>query len=63
MKAWIGALIALGASKVGLGISQGFAVGGSLSRTAASLEAGAKLQMVFIYDRVPYNIVYSYGYF
>jgi MFS superfamily sulfate permease-like transporter len=41
MKAWILALIALGASNAGLGISQGFAVDGSLSKTAASLEAGA----------------------
>ncbi|MDX1437064.1 MAG: sulfate permease [Anaerolineales bacterium] len=39
-------LIALGAANTGAGISQGFVVDGSLSKTAASVEAGAKSQMV-----------------
>ena len=63
MKAWVLALIALGAENIGSGISQGFAFDGSLSKTAASVEAGAKSLMVFICDRVTYNIVYSYNYF
>ena len=41
-------LIALGASNAGAGISQGFVVDGSLSKTSASVEAGAKSQMVSI---------------
>jgi SulP family sulfate permease len=41
-------LIALGAANVGAGLSQGFVVDGSLSKTAASVEAGAKSQMVSI---------------
>ena len=41
-------LIALGAANVGSGFSQGFAVDGSLSKTAAAVEAGAKSQMVSI---------------
>ena len=39
-------LIALGAASAGAGISQGFVVDGSLSKTSASVEAGAKSQMV-----------------
>ena len=38
-------LIALGLSNAGAGLSQGFAVDGSLSKTAASDEAGVKTQM------------------
>jgi high affinity sulfate transporter 1 len=41
-------LIALGAANVGSGFSQGFVVDGSLSKTAASVGAGAKTQMVSI---------------
>jgi high affinity sulfate transporter 1 len=41
-------LIALGASNTGAGISSGFVVDGSLSKTSASAEAGAKSQMVSI---------------
>jgi SulP family sulfate permease len=41
-------LIALGASNAGAGISQGFVVDGSLSKTSASVGAGAKSQMVSI---------------
>lgn len=41
-------LIALGAANTGAGISQGFVVDGSLSKTSASVEAGAKSQMVSI---------------
>jgi SulP family sulfate permease len=41
-------LIALGAANAGAGISQGFCVDGSLSKTAASVQAGAKSQMVSI---------------
>jgi high affinity sulfate transporter 1 len=41
-------LIALGAANAGAGISQGFCVDGSLSKTAASVQAGAKTQMVSI---------------
>jgi high affinity sulfate transporter 1 len=41
-------LIALGAANAGAGISQGFVVDGSLSKTAASTDAGAKSQMVSI---------------
>jgi high affinity sulfate transporter 1 len=41
-------LIALGAANTGAGISQGFCVDGSLSKTAASVQAGAKSQMVSI---------------
>ncbi len=41
-------LIALGAASAGAGISQGFVVDGSLSKTSASVEAGAKSQMVSI---------------
>ncbi len=41
-------LIALGAANMGSGISSGFAVDGSLSKTAASDQAGAKSQMVSI---------------
>jgi high affinity sulfate transporter 1 len=41
-------LIALGAASTGAGISQGFVVDGSLSKTSASVEAGAKTQMVSI---------------
>jgi high affinity sulfate transporter 1 len=41
-------LIALGASNTGAGISSGFVVDGSLSKTSASVEAGAKSQMVSI---------------
>ena len=41
-------LIALGASNMGAGISQGFVVDGSLSKTSASVGAGAKSQMVSI---------------
>jgi len=39
-------LIAVGASNIGSGFSGGFAVDGSMSRTAASVGAGAKTQMV-----------------
>ncbi len=38
-------LIALGLSNAGAGLSQGFVVDGSLSKTAASEEAGVKTQM------------------
>jgi high affinity sulfate transporter 1 len=41
-------LIALGASNTGAGISSGFVVDGSLSKTSAAVEAGAKSQMVSI---------------
>ncbi|MFC2054991.1 SulP family inorganic anion transporter [Chloroflexota bacterium] len=41
-------LIALGAANTGAGISSGFVVDGSLSKTSASAEAGAKSQMVSI---------------
>ena len=41
-------LIAYGAANAGAGISQGFVVDGSLSKTAASVGAGAKSQMVSI---------------
>ncbi|MFC2053043.1 SulP family inorganic anion transporter [Chloroflexota bacterium] len=41
-------LIALGAANTGAGISSGFVVDGSLSKTSASVEAGAKTQMVSI---------------
>lgn len=41
-------LIALGASNVGAGVSQGFVVDGSLSKTSASVGPGAKSQMVSI---------------
>jgi MFS superfamily sulfate permease-like transporter len=41
-------LVALGAANTGAGISQGFCVDGSLSKTAASVQAGAKSQMVSI---------------
>jgi high affinity sulfate transporter 1 len=41
-------LIALGAANTGAGISQGFVVDGSLSKTSASVEAGGKSQMVSI---------------
>jgi SulP family sulfate permease len=41
-------LIAVGAANAGAGISQGFVVDGSLSKTSASVEAGAKSQMVSI---------------
>jgi len=41
-------LIALGAANTGAGISSGFVVDGSLSKTSASVEAGAKSQMVSI---------------
>jgi high affinity sulfate transporter 1 len=41
-------LIALGAANAGSGVSGGFVVDGSLSKTAASVEAGAKSQMVSI---------------
>ena len=41
-------LIALGASNTGAGISSGFVVDGSLSKTSASVGAGAKSQMVSI---------------
>jgi SulP family sulfate permease len=41
-------LIALGAANTGAGISSGFCVDGSLSKTAASVQAGAKSQMVSI---------------
>ncbi len=42
-------LIALGASNAGAGISQGFVVDGSLSKTSASVQAGSKSQMVSIF--------------
>jgi MFS superfamily sulfate permease-like transporter len=45
-------LIALGAANTGAGISQGFCVDGSLSKTAASVQAGAKTQMVSIFAAV-----------
>jgi len=41
-------MIALGAANLGAGISQGFVVDGSLSKTAASDGAGAKSQMTSI---------------
>jgi high affinity sulfate transporter 1 len=41
-------LIALGAANTGAGISSGFVVDGSLSKTSASVEAGGKSQMVSI---------------
>ena len=41
-------LIALGAANTGAGISSGFVVDGSLSKTSASVGAGAKSQMVSI---------------
>ena len=41
-------LIALGAANTGAGISSGFVVDGSLSKTSASAGAGAKSQMVSI---------------
>jgi len=41
-------LIALGVASTGAGISQGFVVDGSLSKTSASVEAGGKSQMVSI---------------
>jgi len=41
-------LIALGVANTGAGISQGFVVDGSLSKTSASVEAGGKSQMVSI---------------
>jgi high affinity sulfate transporter 1 len=41
-------MIALGVANLGAGISQGFVVDGSLSKTAASDEAGANSQMVSI---------------
>jgi MFS superfamily sulfate permease-like transporter len=41
-------LIALGAANTGAGISSGFVVDGSLSKTSAAVEAGAKSQMVSI---------------
>jgi len=41
-------MIGLGLANVGSGISQGFVVDGSLSKTAASVDAGAKSQMVSI---------------
>lgn len=41
-------MIALGVANVGAGLSKGFVVDGSLSKTAASDEAGAKSQMVSI---------------
>ncbi|MEA3334310.1 MAG: sulfate permease [Chloroflexota bacterium] len=41
-------LIALGASNAGSGFSGGFVVDGSLSKTAASVDAGATTQMVSI---------------
>jgi SulP family sulfate permease len=39
-------LIAVGAANIGSSFSSGFAVDGSMSRTSASVEAGAKTQMV-----------------
>lgn len=41
-------MVGLGLANMGSGISQGFAVDGSLSKTAASVDAGAKSQMVSI---------------
>ncbi len=41
-------MVALGLSNVGAGISGGFVVDGSLSKTAASVQAGAMSQMVSI---------------
>ena len=41
-------MVGLGLANMGSGISQGFVVDGSLSKTAASVEAGAKSQMVSI---------------
>jgi len=41
-------LIALGVANTGAGISSGFVVDGSLSKTSASVEAGGKSQMVSI---------------
>ena len=40
--------IGLGAANLGSGMSSAFAVDGSLSKTAASVEAGSKTQMVSI---------------
>jgi high affinity sulfate transporter 1 len=39
-------MVALGVSNIGSGLSQGFVVDGSLSKSAAAVEAGAKSQMV-----------------
>ena len=41
-------MVGLGLANLGSGVSQGFVVDGSLSKTAASVDAGAKSQMVSI---------------
>lgn len=45
-------MVALGVSNIGSGLSQGFVVDGSLSKSAAAVEAGAQSQMVSLVTAV-----------